>query len=81
MDQHSDFPGKFTMEDAKRLANSPEGQKVLAQLQQHHSQALQSAMVQAQKGDLSQIKNTLSAFLQSPEGKQLMNQLRGNQNG
>lgn len=81
MDQHLDFPGKFSMEEAMRLANSPEGQKVLAQLQQHHSMALQSAMAQAQSGDYSQIKNTLSAFLQSPEGKQLMNQLRGNQNG
>ena len=81
MDKHPDFPGKFSMEDAMRLAKSPQGQKVLAQLQQHHSGALESAMAQAQSGDYSQIKNPLSAFLQSPEGQNLMNQLRGNQNG
>ena len=81
MDKHLDFPGKFSMEDAMRLASSPEGQKVLAQLQQNYSQALQSAMDQAQKGNYSQIKETLSGFLQSPEGQRLMSQLRGMQNG
>ena len=69
------------MEDALRFAATPQGQAVLSQLQQEHSQALQTAMAQAQTGDYRQLKKTLSDFINSPTGKAVLEQLRRNSNG
>lgn len=67
----------FSMEEAMKLAASPQGQALLAMLQQQHGTALESAMAQAQAGNYEQIKQTLSGFLDTPAGKALLKQLRG----
>ncbi len=67
----------FSMEDAKRLANSPAGQQLLAYLQQKDAIALNRAMTLAAKGDQTQLKETLATMMNSPEVQALMKQLGG----
>lgn len=72
---------ELSMEEALRFASTPQGQAVLSQLQQAHSQALEAAMLQAQTGDYRQIKKTLSDFINSPSGQAVLEQLRRSSNG
>lgn len=67
----------FSMEDALKIASTPQGQAILSQLKQKHSQDLEFAIQQAQAGNYEQVKQTLSAFLSTDEGKKLMSQIRG----
>ena len=67
----------FSMEDIKRLAQSPAGQQLIAMLQQGDKQTLQQAVSQAQAGNYTQATQTLSALLSSPEAKKLMTELGG----
>ena len=69
------------MDKIMQLANSPQGQALLAQLQQSHPDALQSAMQDAQAGNYEQVKKSMSEFLSSPAGQALMQQMRGFNNG
>lgn len=66
----------FSMEEAMKLAASPQGQALLAMLQQQHGAALETAMAQAQAGNYEQLKQSLSGFLETPAGKALLKQLR-----
>ena len=67
----------FSIEDAKRLANSPAGQQLLAYLQQKDAGALNRAMTLAAKGDQTQLKQALATMMNSPEVQALMKQLGG----
>ena len=67
----------FSMEDIKKLAQSPAGQQLIAMLQQGDSQKLQQAVSQAQAGNYTQATQTLSAMLSSPEVQKLMAELGG----
>ncbi len=66
------------MEEAKRIANSPEAAQLRALLQQQNAQGLRRAMEQAAQGDLSGARSTINAFLATPEAKALLEQLRKN---
>ena len=72
MCNQSDLP----IEEAMKLAATPKGQQLLRQLQEQHGSILQSAIQQAQSGDYEQVKQMLSALVNSPEGKALLQQLR-----
>lgn len=65
----------FSMADAKRLAQTEAGQKLLTLLQSQNPQQLQTAMQQASSGDLEQLKKTLGTFMASPEAQALLKQL------
>ena len=69
--------GKFSMEEAMRLAQSPAGQQLLALLQQNNSKNLESAMNQAASGDYTQAKQILSMLMKDPKTRQLLQQLGG----
>ena len=71
----------ISMAEAMRLAQSDAGKQIFAQLQKTHGATLQAAMQQAQAGDMEKVKQTLAALLSSPEGKELMNTIRRQQNG
>lgn len=60
-----------------QLIKSPEGQKLIAMLQQTDSAAVSTAMKSAQKGDYSGAKTALSSLLDSPEVRKLLKQLEG----
>ena len=64
------------LEEAMKLASTPQGQKLLRQLQAQQGPLLQSAMEQAQSGNYEGVKKILSGLVQSPEGKELLEQLR-----
>lgn len=67
---------ELPIEDAMKLAATPNGMHLLHQLQKQHGPLLESAMQQAQSGNYEQVKQMLSGLLNSPEGKALLEQLR-----
>lgn len=81
MHNFQNLPQGLPMDKIMQLANSPQGQALLAQLQQSHPEALQSAMQDAQAGNYEQVKKSMSEFLSSPAGQALMQQMRGFGNG
>jgi len=66
---------EHTIRKAIALANSPAGQQLLTMLRQSGGNTIQQAMEKAAAGDLNQAKEALSAFLNTPEAKKLLNQL------
>lgn len=60
-----------------RMAKSPEGQKLIAMLQQADSTSVSAAMKSAQTGDYDSARSALSSLLSSPEIQQLLKQLEG----
>ena len=70
-----------TIQEAMRLANSEAGQQLLAMMKSSDPQTLQKAASQAASGNYEQLKQTMSAFLSSPEARSLLEQLGRQQNG
>ena len=66
----------FSAEDIQKIAQSKAGQQLYALLQQTQSQQLKQAMSQAAAGDMEQVKKTVSAMMDSPEAKALLEQRR-----
>ena len=60
-----------------RMAKSPEGQKLIAMLQQADSASVSAAMKSVQAGDYDSAKSALSSLLSSPEIQRLLKQLEG----
>ena len=67
----------FSMENARRMANSPLGQQLLAMLQESDNQRLQEATRQAQNGNFEDAKKALEPLLRSPQIQALLKQLGG----
>ena len=67
----------FSIKEAQRLAQTPEGQKLMAMLQKKDSGQLQQAMAQASVGNYKEAGAILQSLLSSPEAQQLMQQLGG----
>ena len=67
----------FSIEQAQRLADSAEGQKLMQLLQQQDSAQLQKAMDAAGTGNYQEAGKILSSLLSSPEARQLIRQLGG----
>lgn len=74
MDQIPD--GQWDASQVMRLAASPAGKKLISLLQGSHGEELNAAMDSAAKGDYRQAKQTINAFLETPEARALMEQLR-----
>ncbi|MCD7754956.1 MAG: hypothetical protein LUJ09_01265 [Firmicutes bacterium] len=81
MGSRSEASQPLSMQEAMRLAQSEDGQKLLNMLQQNHGDTLQSAMTQAQAGNYEGVKQALTSLLQSREAQALMQQLRGQAHG
>ena len=67
----------FSIEDAKRLANSPAGRHLLQLLQQQDSGQLQRAMELASGGNYKEAGNALQSLLASQDAQKLIQQLGG----
>ena len=65
----------FSIKEAQRLASTPEGQRLMALLQQNDHGQLQKAMAQANAGNYKEAGNLLQAMLTSPEAQALLRQL------
>ncbi len=81
MANHGQLPKGLDMERAAKLANSEAGHALLANLQAQHGATLEAAISQAQAGDYTQVQKTINALLDTPQGKALIQQLRGTDNG
>lgn len=67
----------FSAEDAKRLAQSPAGQQLIALLKQRDNGQIDTAMQKAADGDYAQASQILSRLLSDPQAMQLLSQLGG----
>ena len=65
----------FSIQEAKRLASTPEGQKLMAMLQQKDDGKLQKAMEQASAGNYKEAGSILKSLLSSPEAQQLIRKM------
>ena len=65
------------MQEAKKLAATSQGRQLIRMLQQKDSGQLQSILDQAAAGNLDQAKSALSAMLNDPETKALLEALGG----
>lgn len=78
MQKNSD---NFSLQEAMQLARSETGQQLLALLQSQNGDALRQAMNQAATGDYDQVKQTMSALLDNPKARALLEELRRQQHG
>ena len=69
------YPDNLSMQDALRLAKSEAGQQLFAALRAQNGAAVDNAMEQAAAGDYSQIKDTLSSLMASPQIKAMLEQM------
>ena len=81
MNKQPDIPQGLPMEKIMKLASTPQGQAIINQLQQQHGKAMDTAIAQAQAGDYSAVRKTMSDFLASPAGQELMKNMRGLNDG
>lgn len=65
----------FSIQQAKRLAKTPEGQKLMAMLQQKDDGTLQKAMAEASAGNFKEAGSILQSLLSSPEAQQLIRRM------
>lgn len=65
------------IEQARQLANTPEGKQLAQLLQQSGGNDLQHALDQAAAGDPRQIKTLLTALLKNPQALKLLEKLGG----
>ena len=61
--------------DIMRLAQSPEGRKLIAMLQSADTNVLNTALSSAQAGDYNTAKEALSDILSTPEAQALLNKM------
>lgn len=80
MPDHSNLPKNLPLEEMLKLAGTPQGQTLLSMLQQQ-GKTMETAIAQAQAGNFTQVQQTMSEFLASPAGQELMKQMRGLNNG
>ena len=71
----------FSIQEAQRLANTPEGQELIRLLQAKDNAALEKAMADASSGNFKDAGKALSSLLASPEIRQLIWQLGGKHGG
>lgn len=66
---------KALMQEAMRIAASPQGKQLLSMLNQAQSDKLGKAMASYQSGNTQEAKRILEEVLSSPQGKKLMEQM------
>lgn len=67
---------EFSTQEAIKLAQSPAGQQLLANLQAGHAPEMQNAMHHLQQGDYAKAMQLLSDFLAEPSTQSLLRQLQ-----
>ena len=66
---------KALMQEAMRIAASPQGKQLLYMLNQGQSDKLGKAMASYQAGNTQEAKRILEEVLSSPQGKKIMEQM------
>ena len=63
------------MQEAMKIAATPEGKKLINLLQQQNGNDLQKAMNLAAEGDISQARKVIQSLMENPDAKKLLDQL------
>ena len=71
----------FSIQEAQRLAKTPEGQELIRLMQSKDKATFEKAMADASAGNFKEAGKALSSMLSSPEIRQLIRQLGGNHGG
>ncbi|MGM9605068.1 MAG: hypothetical protein ACI3XG_08375 [Faecousia sp.] len=71
--------GGIDFSELMKIANSPAGQELISLVQKNKGEHFDEAMQQAQAGDFSQAQAMISQILSTPEAKDLMKKIRGNE--
>ena len=71
----SDFD--HTIREAAKLATTPEGKQLSQLLLQMGGTDLQNTLEKAAMGDYRQIQKTISALMQDPQARQILEKLGG----
>ena len=66
------------IQEAMRMAQSEEGQRLLKLLQQSGGQQLNQAMRSAAEGNYDSAKHILNSLMQDPQTRQLLQKMGGN---
>ena len=69
--------GNFSMEDTKKLVDSPAGKQLFSLLQQSGNINMEKVMEQASNGNYTTVKEMLAPMLKKPEIQMLIRQLGG----
>ena len=77
MQKKKDEFSDFSIQQARKLAQSGAGQELLALLQNTQGEQFRQAMEQAAAGDYAKVKESLEAMMSSPEARELLEKLRG----
>lgn len=65
----------FNIQNAMRLAQTDNGQRLLSLLKQSDPEQLQKAAAFASAGDYEQLKQTMHSLINSPEAQELLRKL------
>lgn len=74
MNQKSD---KFSMEQAARLASTPEGQQIMDLIRSQQGANLNSAIAKANAGDYEELQKSVQQLLSTSEAQALLKKLGG----
>ena len=74
MNQKSD---KFSMEQAARLASTPEGQQIMDLIRSQQGANLNSAIAKANAGDYGELQKSVQQLLSTSEAQALLKKLGG----
>ena len=66
---------KALMQEAMRIAASPQGKQLLSMLNQNSTGQLQKAMDSYRSGNIGEAKKILEQVLSSPQGKKIVEQM------
>jgi hypothetical protein len=72
---------QFSPEQLRQLLSSPTAQDLMAMLNREHTGSVQSALADAQRGDMTAAKAALQACLSDPRTRQLIKKLQEEQHG
>ena len=72
---------QFSPEQLKALLSSPAAQNLMAMLSHEHTDVMQHALSDAQRGDMASAKAALQACLADPRTRQLLKKLQEEQHG
>lgn len=74
MNQKSD---KFSMEQAARLASTPEGQQIMDLIRSQQGANLNSAIAKANAGDYAELQKSVQQLLSTAQAQALLKKLGG----
>lgn len=70
---------QFSPEQLKQMLSSQAAQSLMTMLSREHNDAVQTALSDAQKGDMSSARQALQACMNDPRTRQLLKKLQEEQ--